>query len=88
MEAVLNDGQYNYPLCGDRQRALVAEACISGQQQYMESLMGTAGPSVLTEEQQASIRAAQYSNTVRATVMAQGRQGKTDRRWEVWGPVA
>jgi len=67
---------------GDRQRALVAEACISGQQQYMESLMGTAGPSVLTEEQQATINAAQHSNTVRATVI------KTDRRWEVWGPVA
>ena len=36
---------------GDRQRALVAEACISGQQQYMESLMGTAGLSLITEEQ-------------------------------------
>ena len=58
------------------------EALITGQQQYMDSLMGTAGPSVLTEEQQATINAAQHSNTVRATVI------KTDRRWEVWGPVA
>ena len=59
------------------------EALITGQQQYMESLMGTAGPSVLTEEQITNISAAQHSNTARATI-----KGQTDRRWEVWGPVA
>jgi hypothetical protein len=37
----------------------------------------------LTEEQQATIKAAQHNNTVRATI-----KGQTDRRWEVWGPVA
>ena len=64
---------------------LMPEACVTGQQQYMDSLMGTAGPSVLTEEHQATINAAQHANAVRATVMA---QGQSDRRWEVWGPVA
>ena len=58
------------------------EALITGQQQYMDSLMGTSGPSVLTEEQQATINAAQHANAVRATVI------KTDRLWAVWGPVA
>ena len=48
--------------------------------------MGTAGPSVLSaEEQQANISAAHHANTVRATISA---QCQADRRWEVWGPVA
>jgi len=67
---------------GDRQRALVAEACISGQQQYIESLMGTAGPSVLTKEQQARISASQHAISVRVNGI------QTDRLWELWGPVA
>ena len=72
------------PIGGDRHMALMPEACITGQQKYMESLMGTSGPSVLAEEQQqATIKAAQHNNTVRATI-----KGQTDRRWEVWGPVA
>ena len=54
--------------------ALMGEACITGLQQY---LMGTSGPSVLTEEQQANISAAQHANAARATVI------QTDRRWEV-----
>ena len=52
------------------------EACIRGLQQYMDS---RSGPSVLTEEQQAKINA----NTVRGTI-----KGKTEKRWELWGPVA
>ena len=71
------------PIGGERHMALMPEACIRGLQQRIDSLMGTAGPSVLTEEQQATITAAQHSNTVRATI-----KGQTDRRWEVWGPVA
>jgi hypothetical protein len=70
------------PIGGDRHRALMPEACITGLKQYMESLMGTAGPSVLTEEQQARISASQHANSVRVTGI------QTDRRWEVWGPVA
>ena len=71
------------PIGGDRQRALMPKTCITGQHKYMESLMGTSGPSVLTEEQQATIKAAQHKNTVRATI-----KGQTDRRWDVWGPIA
>ena len=74
------------PIGGDKHMALVQEACITGQQQYMESLMETAVPSVLSaEEQQANISAAHHANTVRATISA---QCQADRRWEVWGPVA
>ena len=70
------------PIGGDRHRAVMLEALIRGQQQYIDSL---AGPYVLTEEQQTSISSAQHANVVRATIMA---QGQTDRRCEVWGPVA
>ena len=63
------------PIGGERRMALMPEASIRGLQQYIESLMGTAGPSVLTKEQQARISASQHSISVRVNGI------QTDRRW-------